>query len=60
MLIKNLAEVVALSSGSACSSSKPSHVLQAIGLDTEGIRSTIRFSLSPLVKIEELDIFNEL
>ncbi|KHF41547.1 cysteine desulfurase DndA [Halalkalibacter okhensis] len=60
MLIKNLAGVVALSTGSACSSSKPSHVLQAIGLHADGLRSTIRFSLSSLVKKEELDIFKQL
>jgi cysteine desulfurase len=60
LLIKKLAPFVALSTGSACSSSKPSHVLEAIGLSINAIRSTIRFSLSHLTNEEELNIFNEL
>ncbi|MDV2884687.1 aminotransferase class V-fold PLP-dependent enzyme [Alkalihalophilus pseudofirmus] len=60
MLIKKLSDVVALSSGSACSTSKPSHVLEAIGLDQKAIRSTIRFSLSPYIEIQDLNIFKEM
>jgi len=38
---------VALSTGSACStgSARPSHVLSAMGLPTEAVRGTLRFSL---------------
>ncbi|MBB5180260.1 cysteine desulfurase [Planomicrobium koreense] len=60
LLLKQLAPVIAASTGSACSSSKPSHVLQAIGLSLEQIRSTIRFSLSFQIYREELDVFKEL
>ncbi|MFC0015086.1 MULTISPECIES: cysteine desulfurase family protein [Allobacillus] len=60
LLVKNLAPYVAVSTGSACSTSKPSHVLKAMGYDLEHIRSTIRISLSPSVSKQELDIFNQL
>lgn len=59
-LVRSLAPVAAVSTGSACSSSKPSHVLQAIGLTMEEVRSTIRFSLSPTISLAELEIFNTL
>ncbi|MEX3623295.1 cysteine desulfurase family protein [Viridibacillus arvi] len=60
ILLKKLAPIIAASTGSACSSSKPSHVLSAIGLTLDEIRSTIRFSLSSYTKKEELDIFKSL
>ncbi|MFD1739502.1 cysteine desulfurase family protein [Bacillus salitolerans] len=60
LLVKSLAPVIAVSTGSACSSSKPSHVLDAIGLTDEEIRSTMRISLSTFIKKEELDIFFQL
>lgn len=60
ILVKSLAPVIAASTGSACSSSKPSHVLEAIGLSIEEIRSTVRFSLSIFIENEELNIFKEL
>lgn len=60
ILVKKLAPIMAVSTGSACSSSKPSHVLEAIGLSIEEVRSTIRFSLSHTVEEKELDIFNKL
>ncbi|HEO8419776.1 TPA: cysteine desulfurase DndA [Yersinia enterocolitica] len=60
VLIRNLAPIMAVSTGSACSSSKPSHVLQAIGLPFDELRSTIRFSLSPTIKLNDLDIFYNL
>ncbi|MBR7553626.1 cysteine desulfurase family protein [Allobacillus sp. GCM10007491] len=60
LLVKNLAPYVAVSTGSACSTSKPSHVLKAMGYDLEHIRSTIRISMSPEIKKDDLDIFNNL
>ncbi|QWG26944.1 cysteine desulfurase DndA [Bacillus mycoides] len=59
-LVRTLSPVAAVSTGSACSSSKPSHVLQAIGLSMDDLRSTIRFSLSSTTSLEELDVFNTL
>ncbi|EMK2596438.1 cysteine desulfurase [Bacillus cereus] len=60
LFIKKIGHIIALSTGSACSSTKPSHVLRAIGLDDEKIRTTIRISLSTDIKKEDLDIFKEL
>lgn len=60
ILVKSLASSIAVSTGSACSSSKPSHVLSAIGLSIEEVRSTIRISLSSSIQKEELDVFKEL
>ncbi|AMO86777.1 cysteine desulfurase family protein [Solibacillus isronensis] len=60
ILVKKLAPVIAVSTGSACSSSKPSHVLAAIGLSLNEIRQTIRISLSPYIEKEDLNIFNNL
>lgn len=46
-LLSKVCQKVAVSSGSACSSisPKPSHVLQAMGLDSDLGRASIRFSL---------------
>ena len=60
ILVKSLAPAIAVSTGSACSSSKPSHVLSAIGLSIEEVRSTIRISLSSSIQKEELDVFRNL
>jgi cysteine desulfurase len=60
ILVKKLAPIIAVSTGSACSSSKPSHVLSAIGLSLDEIRNTIRFSLSPLITEKELLVFESL
>lgn len=60
VLVKQLAPVMAVSTGSACSSSKPSHVLQAIGLTLDEVRSSIRFSLSSSISSKDLDIFKQL
>ncbi len=48
---------VALSSGSACSSARPepSHVLTAIGLSPEHVRSALRFGLGRSTTAEEID-----
>ncbi|AEI45630.1 cysteine desulfurase family protein [Paenibacillus mucilaginosus] len=56
-LIKELGDRVALASGSACSSTKPSHVLASMGLSLEQIRSSVRISLSKYNTIEEIDLF---
>ncbi|ULT59601.1 aminotransferase class V-fold PLP-dependent enzyme [Neobacillus drentensis] len=60
ILVKKLSPIIAVSTGSACSSSKPSHVLAAIGLSIDQVRSTIRFSLSSFLSIEDLVVFNQL
>ncbi|MGG1686806.1 cysteine desulfurase family protein [Pseudalkalibacillus sp. NRS-1564] len=60
VLVKSLADHIASSTGSACSSSKPSHVLEAMGCTIEEIRSTVRFSISPTINSQDLAIFNEL
>lgn len=60
LLVKSLSPVIAASTGSACSSSKPSHVLAAIGLSIDEVRSTIRFSLSSFINKEDLEIFKQL
>ncbi len=46
---------IATSAGSACAHNAPSHVLAAIGLPDEDIRSSIRFSLSENNTPEEID-----
>lgn len=47
ILLKTIANEIAASSGAACSNSKPSHVLKAMGYSDETIRETIRLSISP-------------
>ena len=48
---------LALSSGAACSSihPAPSHVLQALGLDNDQIRSSLRVGLSRFNTVDEID-----
>ncbi len=48
---------VACSTGSACSSGSllPSPVLQAMGVDDAVLRSAMRFSLSPLLTMQDID-----
>ncbi|TDL64637.1 cysteine desulfurase [Paenibacillus amylolyticus] len=60
LLLKKLSSFMALSTGSACSSSKPSHVLSAAGKSLEEVRQTIRITLSADLSKEELDLFREL
>lgn len=60
LLLKKLSAYVALSSGSACSSSKPSHVLIAAGKSLEEVRQTIRITLSPEIEESELDLFKSI
>lgn len=60
ILVKKLSPIVAVSTGSACSSSKPSYVLSAIGLNLSEVRQSIRISIGPNVSVEELNIFKQL
>jgi cysteine desulfurase len=57
-LLRALQSVVAVSSGSACTSAKatPSHVLRAIGRSDALARASIRFGLGRRTTIEEIDI----
>lgn len=56
LFIKKIAQDVALSTGSASISDKPSHVLQAIGLSPEAIRSSYRISLDSSFLESDLDV----
>jgi cysteine desulfurase len=60
ILVKKLAPIIAASTGSACSSSKPSHVLAEIGLSIDQVRSTLRFSMSSFLSKEDLNVFKQL
>ncbi|WP_342554409.1 aminotransferase class V-fold PLP-dependent enzyme [Paenibacillus sp. FSL R7-0652] len=60
LLLKKLSGLIALSSGSACSSSKPSHVLIAAGKTLEEVRQTIRITLSADISEAELDLFSKI
>lgn len=60
LLLKKLSPFTALSSGSACSSSKPSHVLSAAGKSLEEVRQTIRITLSPDISETDLEIFKQI
>lgn len=60
LLLKKLANYVALSSGSACSSSKPSHVLRSIGKSLEEIRQTIRITMTSNIADTDIDFFNSI
>jgi cysteine desulfurase len=52
---------VAASSGSACSSEqpRPSHVLRALGLSEEEARQSIRFGVSRMTSLEEIELAAE-
>ncbi|WP_214607599.1 aminotransferase class V-fold PLP-dependent enzyme, partial [Mycobacterium tuberculosis] len=60
LLLKKLSPFIALSSGSACSSSKPSYVLTSTGKSLEEVRQTLRITLSPEITKEDLDIFRQI
>jgi cysteine desulfurase len=53
---------IAVSAGSACSSGslKPSHVLQALGMDDAAAGEVIRVSFGRGTTVEEVDRFTEL
>jgi cysteine desulfurase len=56
-LLKKLNQRIAVSSGSACSSisTKPSHVLLAMGIDHKLAKASIRFSLGSNTTLNEID-----
>ncbi|MFD1886879.1 cysteine desulfurase family protein [Paenibacillus wenxiniae] len=60
LLIKKLSAYIALSSGSACSSSKPSHVLNAAGKSLEEVRQTIRITLDSKIDESDLKVFDKI
>ena len=56
-LLRKINQKVAVSSGSACTSisPKPSHVLQAMGLDSDLGRASVRFSLGEQTTDSDID-----
>lgn len=60
VLLKAIAPMIAASTGSACSVSKPSRVLKNIGLNEEVISQSIRLSFSPYMDIKDLDEIDKL
>lgn len=56
-ILLGMRDVVALSSGSACTSEslEPSHVLRAMGVETSLAHCSIRFSLGRYTTVEEVD-----
>ena len=60
MLLKAISPLIAASTGSACSVSKPSRVLKSIGLSDLEISESIRLSMSPYLDINELKVIDEL
>lgn len=60
IFIKENSNDLAISTGSACSLSKPSHVLENIGLDKFKIRNSVRVSLGKGNTKEEIDRFIEI
>jgi cysteine desulfurase len=55
--IKALADKIAVATGSACTSAlpEPSHVLKAMGIETERAYSSIRFSLGRYTTADEIE-----
>lgn len=51
--IRKVSDQIALSTGSACTAGKPSHVLQAIGRSKD-VRRVLRISLSPSITLNHL------
>ncbi len=56
-LLRELSKMVAISSGSACSSitPKPSHVLASMGIESHLARASVRFSLGRMTTKEEIE-----
>lgn len=60
ILLKKMSPLVAASTGSACSVSKPSHVLKAMGFSDAEIGSSLRLSLSKYQTEEDLTLIDKL
>ena len=60
VLLKAISPIVAASTGSACSVSKPSRILKNIGLSDEIISQSIRLSFSPYLDLKDLDEIDKL
>lgn len=56
VFLKMISPMISASSGSACSTSKPSHVLKAMGYTDLEISQSVRFSLSPYDDYEDFKI----
>lgn len=56
-LLRKLCQKIAVSSGSACTSinPKPSHVLEAMGIQSDLARASIRFSLGLMTEEEDIN-----
>ena len=57
ILLKAISNEISASSGAACSNSRPSHVLERMGLTSEAISQTIRLSLSPYDEYNDFEYF---
>jgi cysteine desulfurase len=57
ILLKAISNDISASSGAACSNSKPSHVLESMGLSADEISQTIRLSLSPYDEYNDFEYF---
>lgn len=60
IFLKKVGQLFAASTGSACSNSEPSKILDSLGFDSEIIRETIRISFSHLNSKEEIVSFRKL
>ena len=60
VLLKAISPLIAASTGSACSVSKPSRVLKSIGLSDLEISESIRLSMSPYMDVNELNVIDKL
>ncbi len=60
MLLKTISPIIAASTGSACSVSKPSRVLKNIGLSEKEISESIRLSFSCYMDPNDLDELDKL
>lgn len=60
IFLKKVGQLFAASTGSACSNSEPSKILNALGFELNVIRETIRLSFSHLNSKEEITSFKKL
>ena len=57
LIIRNLRDKFAISTGSACSINEPSYVLNAVGLNGMEIKNSFRISLNKYVSMDEINCF---